>query len=125
VHAVWDYTSKNLSALLGVAMMRVIGPRYLESYFKKVYDRPVTSSGLPAGHPAWRVVSGATALEYCAPACRDSLRDRLPARSSGGRWPLRRATRDQHCHSGPIGSAPDTNIWGTQLGLPGEPVPLT
>jgi hypothetical protein len=40
VHAVWDYTSKNLSALLGVAMMRVIGPRYLESYFKKAYHRP-------------------------------------------------------------------------------------
>lgn len=39
VHAVWDHTSKNLSALLGLAMMRVIGPRYLASYFKKVYDR--------------------------------------------------------------------------------------
>lgn len=40
MHAVWDHTSKNLSALLGVAMMRVIGPRYLESYFKKAYHRP-------------------------------------------------------------------------------------
>jgi hypothetical protein len=36
VHAVWDHTSKNLSALLGLAMRRVIGPRYLASYFKKV-----------------------------------------------------------------------------------------
>jgi hypothetical protein len=39
VHVVWDHTSKNLSALLGIAMMRVIGPRFLASYFKKVYDR--------------------------------------------------------------------------------------
>ncbi|HET9779703.1 MAG TPA: hypothetical protein VFP81_10510 [Propionibacteriaceae bacterium] len=39
MHAVWDHTLRHLSALLGLAMMRVIGPRYLASYFKKVYDR--------------------------------------------------------------------------------------
>jgi hypothetical protein len=50
VHAVWDHTSKNLSALLGVAMMRVIGRQYLESYFKKVYDpRDLIR---PAGRPS-------------------------------------------------------------------------
>lgn len=30
--------SKNVSALLGVATMRLIGPRFLANYFKKVYD---------------------------------------------------------------------------------------
>ena len=38
VHAVWDQTSKNVSAMLGVATMRLIGPRFLASYFKKVFD---------------------------------------------------------------------------------------
>jgi hypothetical protein len=38
VQAVWDQTSKNVSALLGVATMRFIGPRFLASYFKKVFD---------------------------------------------------------------------------------------
>lgn len=38
VHAVWDQTSKNLTGLLGVATMRFIGPRFLSSYYKKVFD---------------------------------------------------------------------------------------
>jgi len=38
VHGVWEQTSKNLTALIGVALMRVIGPRFLSSYYKKVYD---------------------------------------------------------------------------------------
>jgi hypothetical protein len=38
VHVVWDQTSKNVTAWLGIAVMRVIGPQYLASYFKKVYD---------------------------------------------------------------------------------------
>jgi hypothetical protein len=39
----WEQTSTNLTAFLGVAVMRVIGPRFLASYYKKVYD------GLAAG----------------------------------------------------------------------------
>jgi hypothetical protein len=38
VHGEWEQTSKNLTALIGVALMRVIGPRFLSSYYKKVYD---------------------------------------------------------------------------------------
>lgn len=38
VHAVWEQTSKNLTALIGVTTMRFIGPRVLSSYFKRVYD---------------------------------------------------------------------------------------
>jgi hypothetical protein len=38
VHAVWDQTSKNLTGLVAVAVMRFIGPRFLKSYYKKVYD---------------------------------------------------------------------------------------
>jgi hypothetical protein len=38
VHAVWEQTSKNLTGLLAVTMMRFIGPRFLSSYYKKVYD---------------------------------------------------------------------------------------
>jgi hypothetical protein len=38
VHGVWDQTSKNLMGLLGVTAMRFIGPRFLSSYYKKVYD---------------------------------------------------------------------------------------
>jgi hypothetical protein len=38
VHAVWEQTSKNLTGLVGVTMMRLIGPRFLSSYYKKVYD---------------------------------------------------------------------------------------
>ena len=38
VHGVWEQTSKNLTGVLAVTMMRVIGPRFLSSYYKKVYD---------------------------------------------------------------------------------------
>jgi hypothetical protein len=38
----WEQTSKNLTALIGVAMMRFIGPRFLSSYYKKVYDGVAT-----------------------------------------------------------------------------------
>jgi hypothetical protein len=38
VHGEWEQTSKNLTALIGVALMRVIGPRFLSSYYNKVYD---------------------------------------------------------------------------------------
>jgi hypothetical protein len=39
VHGVWEQSSKNLTALLGVTTMRFIGRRFLSSYYKKVYDR--------------------------------------------------------------------------------------
>lgn len=42
VHGVWEQTSKNLTGALGIAAMRIIGPRFMSSYYKKVYD------GLPA-----------------------------------------------------------------------------
>lgn len=38
VHAIWEQTSKNVTALIGVTTMRFIGPRVLSSYFKRVYD---------------------------------------------------------------------------------------
>ncbi len=38
VHGVWEQTSKNLIALIGVTTMRFIGPRFLSAYYKKVYD---------------------------------------------------------------------------------------
>lgn len=38
VHCEWDQTSKNLFGLLAVTAMRLTGPRYLSSYYKKVYD---------------------------------------------------------------------------------------
>ena len=38
VHGVWEQTSTNLTGLLGVATMRFIGPRFMSSYYKKVYD---------------------------------------------------------------------------------------
>jgi hypothetical protein len=38
VHAIWDQTSKNAKGLLGVATMRLIGRRFLASYYKRVYD---------------------------------------------------------------------------------------
>ena len=31
-------SSKNLAGLIGMATMRFIGPRFLSSYYKKVYD---------------------------------------------------------------------------------------
>ncbi len=38
VHGVWEQRSKNLTGLVGVTMMRFIGPRFLSSYYEKVYD---------------------------------------------------------------------------------------
>ncbi len=38
VHGIWDQTSKNLYGVLGVATMRLIGPKFMSSYYKKVYD---------------------------------------------------------------------------------------
>jgi hypothetical protein len=38
VHGEWEQTSMNPIALMGVTMMRFIGPRFLPSYYKKVYD---------------------------------------------------------------------------------------
>ena len=38
VHAVWQQTSKSPRGLLAVLLMRFIGPRFLSSYYKKVYD---------------------------------------------------------------------------------------
>lgn len=38
VHGIWEQTSKNLAGLIAVATMRFIGPRFLSSYYKKVYD---------------------------------------------------------------------------------------
>ena len=38
VHGVWEQTSTNLAGLIGVATMRFIGPRFLSSYYKRVYN---------------------------------------------------------------------------------------
>jgi hypothetical protein len=38
VHGQWEQTSKKLTALIGVTTMRLIGPRFLSLYFKRVYD---------------------------------------------------------------------------------------
>jgi hypothetical protein len=38
VHGEWEQTSKGLASRIGVTMMRFIGPRFLSSYYKKVYD---------------------------------------------------------------------------------------
>jgi hypothetical protein len=38
LHGVWEQRSKNLTGLVGVTMMRFIGPRFLSSYYEKVYD---------------------------------------------------------------------------------------
>jgi hypothetical protein len=38
VHGEWEQTSKSLTGALGVTAMRFIGPRFMSSYYKKVYD---------------------------------------------------------------------------------------
>ena len=38
VHGVWQQTSKSVRGLLSVTTMRFIGPRFLSSYYQKVYD---------------------------------------------------------------------------------------
>jgi len=35
---VWQQTSKSVRGLLSVTTMRLIGPRFLSSYYQKVYD---------------------------------------------------------------------------------------
>jgi len=37
-NGVWEQTSKNVIALAGVTLMRFVGPRFLSTYYKKVYD---------------------------------------------------------------------------------------
>jgi hypothetical protein len=39
VHGVWEQTSKNLIAHVGVTTMRFIGPRFLSPYYKRVHPR--------------------------------------------------------------------------------------
>ena len=38
VRGLWDQTALNLTGLIGVATMRFIGPQFMSSYYKKVYD---------------------------------------------------------------------------------------
>jgi hypothetical protein len=38
VHGEWEQTSKSLRGLIAVTLMRFAGPRFLSSYYKKVYD---------------------------------------------------------------------------------------
>lgn len=38
VQGVWEQTSTNLIGLFCVTVMRFIGPKFLSSYYKKVYD---------------------------------------------------------------------------------------
>jgi hypothetical protein len=38
VHGAWQQTSKSVRGLSAVIMMRLFGPRFLSSYYKKVYD---------------------------------------------------------------------------------------
>jgi hypothetical protein len=38
VHGIWDQTSKNVIGLIGVGTMRFIGPKFMSSYYKRVYD---------------------------------------------------------------------------------------
>lgn len=47
VHAIWDQSSKNTYGLIAMAAMRVIGPRFLSSYYKKVYDNYTPPSRNP------------------------------------------------------------------------------
>jgi hypothetical protein len=47
VHAVWDQSSRNLRGLVAVATMRLIGRRFLSSYYRRVYDNYTASSSSP------------------------------------------------------------------------------
>jgi hypothetical protein len=38
VHGVWEQSPKNLVGFIGVCAMRVVGPKFMSSYYKKVYD---------------------------------------------------------------------------------------
>jgi hypothetical protein len=42
VRGVWEQTSKNVIALAGITLMRFVGPRFLSTYYKKVYDALAT-----------------------------------------------------------------------------------
>ncbi|HEV7423379.1 MAG TPA: hypothetical protein VGO30_26660 [Mycobacterium sp.] len=44
VHGVWKQTSKNVTALGGVTLMRFVGPRFLSTYYKRVYDGLATQT---------------------------------------------------------------------------------
>jgi hypothetical protein len=47
VHAVWDQSSRNLRGLVAVATMRLIGRRFLSSYYRRVYDNYTAPSSSP------------------------------------------------------------------------------
>ena len=38
VHGVWEQTLKNFVGFIGVGAMRFIGPKFMSSYYKKVFD---------------------------------------------------------------------------------------
>jgi hypothetical protein len=38
VRGEWEQTSKSFRGLIAVTLMRFVGPRFLSSYYKKVYD---------------------------------------------------------------------------------------
>ncbi|MBC6448520.1 SRPBCC family protein [Actinokineospora xionganensis] len=39
LHGVWDNTATNLSAKIGIGMMRVMGPTFFRRYYKRTLDR--------------------------------------------------------------------------------------
>jgi hypothetical protein len=47
VHAVWDQSSRNLRGLVAVVTMRMIGRRFLSSYYRRVYDNYTAPSSSP------------------------------------------------------------------------------
>ena len=47
VHAVWDQSSRNLRGVVAVATMRLIGRRFLASYYRRVYDNYTAPSASP------------------------------------------------------------------------------
>jgi len=47
VHAVWDQSSRNLRGLVAVVTMRLIGRRFLSSYYRRVYDNYTAPSASP------------------------------------------------------------------------------
>src|ERR1700742_2615553 len=38
VHGVWEQTPKSIIGFIGVGTMRFIGPKFMSTYYKKVYD---------------------------------------------------------------------------------------
>ncbi len=51
VRVVWDQSSKNLAGLIAMATMRLFGPRFLSSYYKKVYDGYTPPNGTRSACP--------------------------------------------------------------------------